>query len=119
MDLSGQTALITGASSGMGLAIAEAWATAGMNLAITARRAELLDIVAGTARVHGGRLIPGPRAERQALRFTAEETIVQACTGRADLGHPHAGAMQGIDEERCAAAGGCARAGAQKQQGAG
>ncbi len=53
MDLSGQTALITGASSGMGVAIAETLAAAGMNLAIAARRAELLEIVAGTARAHG------------------------------------------------------------------
>ncbi len=53
MDMSGQTALVTGASSGMGVAIAAELATAGMNLAIAARRAELLEIVAGTARAHG------------------------------------------------------------------
>ena len=53
MELSGKTALITGASSGMGVAIAEALAAAGMNLAITARRADLLEMVAETARAHG------------------------------------------------------------------
>ena len=53
MDLSGQTALVTGASSGIGLAIAEALAAAGMNLAIAARRVDRIDEVATHARAHG------------------------------------------------------------------
>jgi len=42
MDLKGKTALVTGATSGIGLAIAEALAGAGVKLVITGRRAELL-----------------------------------------------------------------------------
>lgn len=79
MDLSGQTALVTGASSGMGLAIAEALATAGMNLAITARRAELLDVVAGTARAHGVDVLAAPVdvSDREAAFAFAQTALDQ------------------------------------------
>ncbi|MDP6348977.1 MAG: SDR family NAD(P)-dependent oxidoreductase [Chloroflexota bacterium] len=43
MDLSGKTAIVTGVTSGMGVAIVESLAGAGMNLAIAARRVELLE----------------------------------------------------------------------------
>ncbi len=41
-DLSDRTALVTGASSGIGREIAELYASKGCNLVITARREELL-----------------------------------------------------------------------------
>ncbi len=56
-DLSGRTIAITGASSGIGAATAEACARAGMDVVLAARRAERLEAVA--ARVRG----TGRRAE--------------------------------------------------------
>lgn len=44
LQMSGRNALITGASLGIGLAIAKAFVGAGANVAITARRQEQLDI---------------------------------------------------------------------------
>lgn len=46
----GQTALVTGASSGIGRALALALATAGANVALVGRRADVLDAVAAEAR---------------------------------------------------------------------
>src|SRR5437764_7415846 len=43
LGLSGRTAIVCGASSGMGLAIAEAIAGEGANVAMFARRRDLLD----------------------------------------------------------------------------
>ncbi len=43
LGLSGRTAIVCGASSGMGLAIAEAFAEEGVNVAMFARRRELLE----------------------------------------------------------------------------
>lgn len=43
LGLSGRTAIVCGASSGMGLAIAEAFAAEGMNVAMFARRRKLLE----------------------------------------------------------------------------
>lgn len=46
MNLSGQNALVVGGGTGMGEAIALAFATEGMNVAIAGRRQEMLDTVA-------------------------------------------------------------------------
>jgi NAD(P)-dependent dehydrogenase (short-subunit alcohol dehydrogenase family) len=53
-SLTGKTALITGASSGLGAHFAAVLAKAGANIIIAARRVEALQDVAAAARLHGG-----------------------------------------------------------------
>lgn len=55
MRLDGKSAIVTGASQGIGAAIAEAYAKAGAEVLITARSQEKLDAVAATIRATGGR----------------------------------------------------------------
>ena len=54
-DLDRQAALVTGASSGIGRAIATTLATAGADVVLVARRAEELDVVASEIVSQGGR----------------------------------------------------------------
>lgn len=58
LDLSGQTALVTGASSGLGLRFAKVLAAAGAKVALTARRVEKLEAVAKEIRADGGTAEP-------------------------------------------------------------
>ncbi|MGP3998782.1 SDR family oxidoreductase [Streptomyces sp. 8N706] len=60
LDLTGRTAVITGASRGIGLAIAEAIAAAGGNVVLTSRSQEAAD--AAAARVGGAALGVGAHA---------------------------------------------------------
>ncbi len=53
-DLSGQTALVTGASSGLGRRFAEVLAAAGAKVALCARRADRLNELAGEIAGRGG-----------------------------------------------------------------
>lgn len=54
-NLEGKTALVTGASSGLGVSFARGLARAGANVVVTARRQELIDQTAEMARGFGGR----------------------------------------------------------------
>jgi NAD(P)-dependent dehydrogenase (short-subunit alcohol dehydrogenase family) len=54
LDLTGQTALVTGASSGLGLRFAKTLAAAGAKVALAARRTEKLEQVCAEIREAGG-----------------------------------------------------------------
>lgn len=78
-DLSQKTALITGASRGIGLAIAEAYAAAGARVVLASRKQEGLDQAAAAIRASGGTALAvaahtGDPAAVQALVQKAVET---------------------------------------------
>ncbi len=56
-DLSGQTALVTGASSGLGLRFAKVLASCGAKVALAARRLDRLEALAAEIRQDGGEAI--------------------------------------------------------------
>ena len=58
MDLKGKTALVTGASRGIGPHLASAVARRGMNLVLTGRSGPELEAVAADQRKHGVRVLP-------------------------------------------------------------
>ena len=57
-DLRGKRALVTGASSGIGKAVAQAYVEAGAEVAIAARHSEVLTQVAEELTAGGGRVLP-------------------------------------------------------------
>ena len=70
MNLGGRTALVTGASGGLGQAIARGLARRGADLVLTAGRTELIEALADETR---GRAIPCDLADRAALERLIEE----------------------------------------------
>jgi NAD(P)-dependent dehydrogenase (short-subunit alcohol dehydrogenase family) len=58
VDLTGQVALVTGASSGLGLRFARVLAACGAKVAIAARRADRLETLAAEIRNAGGEALP-------------------------------------------------------------
>ncbi len=57
-DLHGKKALVTGASSGIGKEVAQAYVQAGAQVAIAARHSEALEEVAAQLEAVGGRVVP-------------------------------------------------------------
>ncbi len=83
--LAGQVVLITGASSGIGWAIARAFLNEGADLVVVARRSERLQTLADEAQQHGRRcavVVGDTREEETAVR--AVQTAVQQL-GRLDI----------------------------------
>lgn len=71
-DLTGRTALVTGASSGIGRGFARIVAAAGANTVVTARRADRLCELADEIGATGGRALAVP------LDVSSEESVVAA-----------------------------------------
>lgn len=78
MQLHGRTAVITGASSGIGLACAEHLGRAGVNVVLGARRTELLDAAVSRIRAAGG------RAEALTMDVTLEADVARLVTTAID-----------------------------------
>jgi NAD(P)-dependent dehydrogenase (short-subunit alcohol dehydrogenase family) len=82
IDLAGKTALVTGASRGIGRAIAVAYAEAGADLAVSARSAEALAETVEAVEALGRKAfaIPADVTDRDAVQIMVRESI-------AALGH--------------------------------
>ena len=95
MNLGGRTALVTGASGGLGHAIVRALARRGASVVLTARRTEVLEPLAAET---GGRAVPCDLADRAAV-----ERLVEAA-GPVDVlvsnaGLPASGAIDSFSIE--------------------
>src|SRR5437764_1230161 len=73
-DLTGRVAVVTGASSGIGRAIAAALADAGARIVLVARRANALEAACAEIKRAGGEasILPCDLADREALMACAE-----------------------------------------------
>ena len=85
VDLTGQVALVTGASQGLGRAIAEALGAAGASVALVARSAGKLADVAGTIRSAGGRAEEFPCDVRQGEDIARVVEQIVERLGRLDI----------------------------------
>jgi short-subunit dehydrogenase len=77
VELRGSTAIVTGASAGIGLAVATRLARSGANVVLAARRVELLEEAAASLRAIGVKALAAPTdvACREALAALVERTI--------------------------------------------
>ena len=106
-DLTGQVAIITGSSRGIGRAIAERLAEHGANVVISARKAAACEEVAAAidARWPGRAIaVPANIADKAALQALVDATMAK--WGRVDTlvcnaaSNPYAGPMAGISDDQ-------------------
>ena len=75
IDLSGQVALVTGASSGLGYRFAKVLAKCGAKVAISARRVEKLEALAEEIRSDGGLIEKASELQFNQLNLSWEPSI--------------------------------------------
>lgn len=104
-DLTGQVAIITGSSRGIGRSIAEQMARAGARVVISSRKAEPCETVAEAIRAAGGEAvaIPCNISDKTQLKALVDQTL--ATWGRLDIlvcnaaVNPYFGSMAEMPEE--------------------
>jgi len=99
-ELQGKRVLISGASSGVGVAAAAAFARAGADVALLARRREGLEVAARAARAYGGRaiVVPADVSDRAAVDAAVLEAVSEL-GGLDYLVSNHAGMLFGNFDE--------------------
>jgi NAD(P)-dependent dehydrogenase (short-subunit alcohol dehydrogenase family) len=98
-QLQNRVAIITGASNGIGRAIAETFAGEGAKTVLVARRTELLDEVASGIRSRGGEALPAPTDVTQEDQVTALFIKVMKTYGRLDILVNNAGVAAHVNSE--------------------
>ena len=107
-DLSGQTALITGSSKGIGKAIAHRMAEHGANVIISSRKADVCDAAVAEINAAVGReaafAIPANIADKASLQALVDKTIAKY--GQIDhlvcnaASNPYFGPQEGISDDQ-------------------
>jgi short-subunit dehydrogenase len=98
MDLAGRTALLTGATGGLGLAIAQALAGRGASLVLSGRKPEALAALAAELPGTGHRVVAADLAEPGAAeKLAAEAGEIDVLVANAGL--PGAGRMEDFSAE--------------------
>ncbi|MFD5796577.1 SDR family oxidoreductase [Streptomyces diastatochromogenes] len=92
-NLSGRTAVVTGAASGIGEAVARQLAAQGARVALFARRADRLETVAGKIRAEGGEALVVAADVTDDASVEAARDLVHAAYGPVDLVVNNAGVM--------------------------
>ncbi len=104
-DMSGQTAVVTGSSRGIGLAIAHALAEAGANVVVSSRKAEACDAAVKEITAKGGKAIAVPAniSRREDLENLIAETRKQFGPVNALIcnaaSNPYFGPSSGMSDE--------------------
>jgi uncharacterized protein len=100
MDVTGKIAVVTGASSGMGAAIAKSLAKAGAQLMLLARREEQLKRVAAEIEAAGGKaqVYPVDLANSQAVASVAQQITREVGTPDIIVNNAGAGQWKFIEE---------------------
>ncbi|MEU1402055.1 SDR family oxidoreductase [Streptomyces sp. NPDC005728] len=92
-NLSGRTAVVTGAASGIGEAVALQLAAQGARVALFARRADRLEAVAGKIRAEGGEALAVAADVTDDASVEAARDLVHEAYGPVDLVVNNAGVM--------------------------
>lgn len=95
-DLSGRTALVTGASSGLGLHFAGVLARAGATVTLTARRADRLEAAVADLRAAGHQALAVPMDVTSSASIATALDTIEAARGAIDICVSNAGLAEEI-----------------------